>query len=148
MKSYTLRKIMNGKSAIIIEDGKINQDVMKKLRMTVLDLIELLRGQNVFDVNTVAYAVLEVNGDLNVLLKSNFQPATPTDLNLKTQPSKMQIPIISDGKIIKEAVNSIAKTESEIKEILNSKNLTESSVFLMTMSRDGKMNVICKEQKS
>ncbi len=148
MKSYTLRKIMNGKSAIIIEDGKINQDVMKKLRMTVLDLIELLRGQNVFDVSTVAYAVLEVNGDLNVLLKSNFQPATPTDLNLKTQPSKMQIPIISDGKIIKEAVNSIAKTESEIKEILNSKNLTESSVFLMTMSRDGKMNVICKEQKS
>lgn len=148
MKSYTLRKIMNGKSAIIIEDGKINQDVMKKLRMTVLDLIELLRGQNVFDVSTVAYAVLEVNGDLNVLLKSNFQPATPTDLNLKTQPSKMQIPIISDGKIIKEAVNSIAKTESEIKEILNSKNLTESSVFLMTMSRDGKMNVIFKEQKS
>ena len=60
----------------------------------------------------------------------------------------MQIPIISDGKIIKEAVNSIAKTESEIKEILNSKNLTESSVFLMTMSRDGKMNVIFKEQKS
>ena len=148
MKSYTFRKIMNGKSAIIIEDGKINQDVMKKLRMTVLDLIELLRGQNVFDVNTVAYAVLEVNGDLNVLLKSNFQPATPTDLNLKTQSSKMQVPVISDGKIIKEAVNSIAKTESEIKEILNSKNLTESSVFLMTMSRDGKMNVICKEQKS
>lgn len=148
MKSYSIRKLMNGKSAIIIEDGKIKQDVMRKLRMTVLDLIELLRGQSVFDINTVAYAVLEVNGDLNVLLKSNFQPATVSDLNLKTQPAEMQIPVISDGKIIKEAVNSISKTESEIREILNSKNLEENSVFLMTMSRDGKMNIICKEKKS
>ena len=148
MKSYSIRKLMNGKSAIIIEEGKINQDVMKKLRMTVLDLIELLRGQNVFDINTVAYAVLEVNGDLNVLLKSNFQPATASDLNIKTQPANMQIPVISDGKIIKEAASSVCKTEEEIKEILNSKNIKESAVFLMTMSSDGKMNIICKENKN
>ena len=97
MKSYSIRKLMNGKSVIVIEHGKIDQKAMKKLRMTVLDLVELLRGQNVFDISTVAFAVLEVNGDLNVPLKSDFQPATVSDLSLKSQEAQMQIPVISDG---------------------------------------------------
>ncbi len=148
MKSYSIRKLMNGKSAIVIEHGKIDQQTMKKLRMTVLDLVELLRGQNVFDISTVAFAVLEVNGDLNVLLKSDFQPATVSDLNLKAQESEMQIPVVSDGKIISDAVSSINKTTDDIREILKSKNKKESDVFLMTMSKDGQMNIICKEKKS
>ena len=148
MKSYSIRKLMNGKSVIVIEHGKIDQKAMKKLRMTVLDLVELLRGQNVFDISTVAFAVLEVNGDLNVLLKSDFQPATVSDLSLKSQEAQMQIPVISDGKIIADAVSSINKTSKEIKEILKSQSIKEANVFLMTMSRDGKMNIICKEKKS
>jgi uncharacterized membrane protein YcaP (DUF421 family) len=148
MKSYSIRKLMNGKSVIVIEHGKIDQKAMKKLRMTVLDLVELLRGQNVFDISTVAYAMLEVNGDLNVLLKSDFQPATVSDLSLKSQEAQMQIPVISDGKIIADAVSSISKTSGEIKEILKSQSISEENVFLMTMSRDGKMNIICKEKKS
>ncbi len=148
MKSYSIRKLMNGKSVIVIEHGKIDQKAMKKLRITVLDLVELLRGQNVFDISTVAYAMLEVNGDLNVLLKSDFQPATVSDLSLKSQEAQMQIPVISDGKIIADAVSSISKTSGEIKEILKSQSISEENVFLMTMSRDGKMNIICKEKKS
>jgi len=148
MKSYSIRKLMNGKSVIVIEHGKIDQKAMKKLRMTVLDLVELLRGQNVFDISTVAYAMLEVNGDLNVLLKSDFQPATVSDLSLKSQEAQMQIPVISDGKIIADAVSSISKTSGEIKEILKSQSISEENVFLMTMSSDGKMNIICKEKKS
>ena len=148
MKSYSIRKLMNGKSVIVIEHGKIDQKAMKKLRMTVLDLVELLRGQNVFDISTVAFAVLEVNGDLNVLLKSDFQPATVSDLSLKSQEAQVQIPVLSDGKIIADAVSSINKTSKEIKEILNSQSIKEANVFLMTMSRDGKMNIICKEKKS
>ncbi len=148
MKSYSIRKLMNGKSAIVIEHGKIDQKTMKKLRMTVLDLVELLRGQNVFDISTVAFAVLEVNGDLNVLLKSDFQPATVSDLNLKAQESQLQIPVVSDGKIISDAVSSIDKTTDDIRKILKSKNKKENDVFLMTMSKDGQMNIICKEKKS
>lgn len=148
MKSYSIRKLMNGKSAIVIEHGEIDQQTMKKLRMTVLDLVELLRGQNVFDISTVAFAVLEVNGDLNVLLKSDFQPATVSDLSLKAQESQLQIPVISDGKIISDAVSSINKTTDDIRKILKSKNKKESDVFLMTMSKDGQMNIICKEKKS
>ncbi|MFQ8952368.1 MAG: DUF421 domain-containing protein [Oscillospiraceae bacterium] len=83
MKSRFMRKIMNGKSAVIIKNGVIDQQMMKSVRMTVLDLVELLRGQDVFDISTVAFAVLEVNGNLSVLLKSAEQPATVADLKIE-----------------------------------------------------------------
>ena len=79
LKSNWVRKIMNGQSVVIIKNGVIDQIAMKKVRMTVLDLIEQLRIQNVFDISTVAFAVLEVNGELSVLLKSKHQPATVKD---------------------------------------------------------------------
>ena len=73
MKSMTVRRLISGQSVIIIMDGVIDQTAMKKVRMTILDLVELLRGQDVFEIDDVAFAVLEVNGDLNVLLKSQKQ---------------------------------------------------------------------------
>ena len=84
MKNQFIRKIMSGKSVVVIKNGIIDQSAMKNVRMTVLDLIELLRGQNVFDISTVAFAVLEVNGNLSVLLKAEEQPATVGDLKIKT----------------------------------------------------------------
>ena len=85
MKSMTVRKLMNGKSAVIIKNGVIDQNAMRQVRMTVLDLVELLRGQNVFDISTVAFAVLEVNGNLSVLLKSSEQTVTAGDLNIEKE---------------------------------------------------------------
>lgn len=79
--------------------------------MTVLDLVELLRGQNVFDISTVAFAVLEVNGNLSVLLKSSEQPATAADLNVKKDKALLPLPVISDGKIIKESLEAIGTDE-------------------------------------
>ena len=86
MKSKTFRRLTSGKSVVVIKNGEVDQAAMKSVRMTVLDLVELLRGQNVFDISTVAFAVLEVNGDLSVLLKSPEQTATAKDLGLKPKP--------------------------------------------------------------
>ena len=135
MKSMFVRKIMSGNSAIVIKNGVIDQEVMKKVRMTVLDLIELLRGQNIFDISTVAYAVLEVNGDLSVLLKSSEQPATAGDLNIKEEPSALPLPVISDGKIIKDSLTALQITKADIDKILKKNKTSVENVFLMTFDR-------------
>lgn len=75
LRSIFVRRVMNGHSAIIIRDGKINQKLLKKLRISVDDLMELLRGENVFDVSTVAFGILETNGSMSVMLKFSEQPA-------------------------------------------------------------------------
>ena len=145
MKSLFMRKIMNGKSAVIIKNGVIDQQMMKSVRMTVLDLVELLRGQNVFDISTVAFAVLEVNGNLSVLLKSSVQPATAADLNVKKDKALLPLPVISDGKIIKESLEAIGTDEGAVRKMLKGDNV--SDIFLMTMDRDGNHSIIKQRKK-
>ena len=145
MKSLFMRKIMNGKSAVIIKNGVIDQQMMKSVRMTVLDLVELLRGQNVFDISTVAFAVLEVNGNLSVLLKSSEQPATAADLNVKKDKALLPLPVISDGKIIKESLEAIGTDEGAVRKMLKGDNV--SDIFLMTMDRDGNHSIIKQRKK-
>ncbi len=142
MKSMFMRKIMNGKSAVIIKNGVIDQSVMRQVRMTVLDLVELLRGQNVFDISTVAFAVLEVNGNLSVLLKSAEQPVTGNDLNLKKDAAALPLPVISDGKIIRESLEALETDESEIIEKVKANKTDVKHVFLMTMDRYGNFSLI------
>ncbi len=145
MKSRFMRKIMNGKSAVIIKNGVIDQQMMKSVRMTVLDLVELLRGQDVFDISTVAFAVLEVNGNLSVLLKSAEQPATAADLNIKKEKALLQLPVISDGKIVKESLDFVQADEKDIRKKLKGDNI--SDVFLMTMDREGNHNIIKRREE-
>ena len=144
LKNQYIRKIMNGKSIVVIKNGVIDQHAMKNVRMTVLDLIELLRGQNVFDISTVAFAVLEVNGNLSVLLKKENQPATPKDLKIKVKEEPMFLPVISDGKIIEESLLALETDRKAIENKLNKNNATVKNVFLMMLDRNGNYNIIKK----
>lgn len=147
MKSMFMRKMMNGKSAVIIKNGVIDQNVMRRVRMTVLDLVELLRGQNVFDISTVAFAVLEVNGNLSVLLKAPEQPATASDLNIEKENAVLPLPVISDGKIIKESLDALEIDENDITETVKANNTEVKKVFLMTMDRYQNVSIIKMREK-
>ena len=147
MKSLYVRKIMNGKSAVIIKNGVIDQNMMRQVRMTVLDLVELLRGQDVFDISTVAYAVLEVNGNLSVLLKSSEQPVTVKDIDIKTEKATLPLPVISDGKIIRESLDALEISEDDIKSTVKKNRTDIKDVFLMTMDRYGETSLIKMRDK-
>ena len=142
MKCRRIRKLMSGKSVVVIKNGEIDQAAMKNVRMTVLDLIELLRGQNVFDISTVAFAVLEVNGDLSVLLKSAEQTATAKDLKLTPKPAALPLPVITDGKIEHDSLDALRVSEEELQKLLKINKARVQDVFLMTMDRDKKINII------
>ena len=135
MKSITVRRFMNGKSAVIIKNGVIDQNVMKDVRMTVLDLVELLRGQNVFDISAVAFAVLEVNGNLSVLLKGGEQPVTAKDLGIKKEKESLPLPVISDGKILSDSLKALNITNEDILKKVKANKTEVNNVFLMTLDR-------------
>ncbi len=145
MKSFFFRKLVNGKSVVIIKNGVIDQHAMRSVRMTVLDLVELLRGQDIFDISEVAFAVLEVNGDLSVLPKSEAQNVKVRDMNISTKKGNLPLPVISDGKIIKESLKSLQTDTAEVVKKLKKRNLEVGDVFLMTLDRDGEYTVIKKE---
>lgn len=143
LKSGRVRRLMNGQSVVIIKNGVIDQSAMKKVRMTVLDLIEQLRIQNVFDISTVAFAILEVNGELSILLKSEHQPATYKDLEKKKPNSALlSLPVITDGKIITDSLNALNINESQIQKILTNNNTELKDVFLLMMDRKQNITLV------
>ena len=142
MKSLRIRKLISGKSVVVIKNGEIDQAAMKKVRLTVLDLIELLRAQDVFSLDSVAFAVLEVNGSLSVLLKENKQPATVGDLNIKTEKEGLPLTVISDGKIIQESIKELKTTEEKVNEILKANKLSTKEVFLLNLDRFGNFTLV------
>ena len=145
LKSFFMRKMLSGKSVVIIKNGTVDRQAMRDVRMTVLDLIELLRGQNVFNIEDVSFAVLEANGNLSVLLKGKKQPATAEDLKIKNKPDALPLPVISDGEIISESLDALSINKQTVTDILNANNSSIKDVFLMTLDRDGKYNIINKE---
>ncbi len=149
MKSFSVRKLLNGKSVVVIKNGVIDQQAMRNVRMTVVDLIEQLRAQNVFNITDVAFAVLEVNGNLSVLLKKDAQPVTASDIELNLPDDALPLPVISDGKIVYESLKALQTTPQKLYKILKHKDATPKQIFLMTLDRDGNYTIIKKggEQK-
>ena len=144
LKSVKVRKFMSGNSVVIINNGVVDQHALKNVRMTVLDLIELLRGQNVFDVSTVAFAVLEVNGELSVLLKSGDQPATVKDLGVKKEKAALPLPVISDGKVLKDSLTALNLNYEDLNKKLHANHTKAKDVFLMTLDRYDNISIVKK----
>jgi uncharacterized membrane protein YcaP (DUF421 family) len=144
MKSLKVRKFMSGNSIVIINNGVVDQKAMRDVRMTVLDLVEQLRMQNVFDISTVAFAVLEINGNLSVLLKSGDQPATVKDIGVKKDKSALPLPVISDGKILSDSLKALNITTDIINRKLKANGTEASKVFLMTLDRYDNICIVKK----
>ncbi len=140
LKSDIFRKIFEGKSAVIIQNGVIDQKVMKKLRVTIDDLLEGLRQAGNFSIEKVNYAVMETNGRISVQLKEDFDTATRQDMNIKSKSEGLPKVLISDGKIASEDFKNEAKKQ------LKEKGLKLSQVFLMTKNDLGEYFIVRKEK--
>lgn len=146
MKSAKIRKVVDGKSAIIIRDGVMDQKLMKQMRVTVADLMEVLRLQNVFHIDQVAYAILETNGKMSVLLKPEYLPATVGDLNKSSPDTGMPALVITDGVVLEDGIQLAGSSRQQVNHILQTHRLEYNQVFLMTIDKSGKHLIIKKEE--
>lgn len=100
VRSIKFRAILCGVPSIVVRDGQLCQDEMRKNRFTLDELSEELRVQGVSDIQTVKYAILETNGQLTVLLKAAEMPLTAAQAGLKPQEKGIPTLIISDGRLL------------------------------------------------
>lgn len=144
LKFPKLHRIISGSSRIIIKNGVLNQKELKSLRITISDLVELLRDRDVYDISTVAYAIMETNGSLNVLLKGTEQPATKADLGKKAS-SSLPLPVISDGIIMKDAMKELGITRRDVEKILRENKALVSEIFLLQTDKNLSYTIIKKD---
>ncbi len=97
IKSTPARKLIEGEPLVMVQNGKIYEENMRKIRYNLDDLLMQLREKGVFDLSEVETAVLEPHGQLSVLKKSQQLPVTPKDLNIPTKYKGLSSEIIRDG---------------------------------------------------
>ena len=147
MKSGFLRCAINGRPVIVIRKGVIDQKALKQLRMTIDDLMENLRQQQVFSVGDVQLALVETNGSMSVMLAPGKQPLTVDKSDAKPDSGGVPVPVVCDGKLQPHFMSSMIVSEHQVNEALTSRRLDIYEVFLMTIDADGKASVIIKEKK-
>lgn len=95
-KSLFLRQMFEGKPSVVIRNGEIDFEQLKKSRMNINQLQSLLRQSEIFSIREVAFALIESNGSISVLKKSKYQKTTLQDFNLPNQPVYLPITLIKD----------------------------------------------------
>ena len=129
LKNQKWRKLIDGSPIVIIKDGKLNFEAMKKLRYSLDDLISQLREQGIKSIEEVNYAVLENNGKLSIFKNETNYP----------------LPIIMDGQIDENVLKDMNKTEEWVYNLLKNKNLKLEQVFYAFYTKN-KTYIIKKDE--
>ena len=148
LKSYRLRSFLQGHPVIVIRDGKIDMKALKKLRMTVNDLLTALREKDVFEISQVSYAIFETTGKISVLLKPEHRNSTAADLNLSPRDSGMPFAVICDGRIIEDTVKESPLDTSEVKKLVISSKIPLKEIIIMTVDSNGTPYIVRKDGES
>ena len=147
MKSGKFRKLICGSPIVVIRDGKMLQDQMRRLRITTEDLCEQLRQQNIFSLEDVQYCIVETNGKVSVLEKPEKRIPVASDLGIKIEDNKIETVVVNDGVILDNSLDLCHKTENDVNKVLIKENIRLSDVFIMTMDAIGKYNIILKDDR-
>jgi uncharacterized membrane protein YcaP (DUF421 family) len=139
LKSRKLSKLIDGEPLILIENGKIMEEKMALARYSFVDLIEQLREKDVFSLSDVEFAVLETDGTLSVLKKSQAQPVTPADLNLSSEYQGLSVELISEGTILKQNLEQIGRDEKWLREELKKRGLRLEQVAFGIQDTKGRL---------
>lgn len=143
-----LRRLLNGKPVILMEKGKLVPENLKKTRLTPDELSERLRDKGVTDLSTVAYAILETDGQVSVLVASQEQPPTARELGCETDPIELPWTIISCGALLRENLRLSGHTERWLEKLLKKHQCQPRDILLLTVTQSGKLYLSLREESS
>lgn len=144
MKSVNIRKIMSGQPSLLIYRGRIDEKMLKKERMTVNELQERLRGENVFNLSDVEYAILETNGEVTVIQKPEKRNLMPEDFNMSPEYEGIPYDLVVDGKVMEENLKAIGKNKIWLEKELKKFGTTYEDTLIATIN--GKGDFFCQKK--
>ncbi len=146
IRSVLLRRFFCGKPVILIDNGQIMQDNLRRTRVSLDELTGHLREKDVLDIRTVQYAILETDGNLSVFPYPKFRPASAKDAGIQAKRQYLPITVIEDGYLSRENMALAEKNEAWLEETLQSHSTTVRDTLLLTVDRDDKVCWIGKEE--
>ena len=147
LQNLKFRELVCGTPSILIRNGQLQQDVMRKNRYTLDELLEELRGQGYLKIQDVKYAVLENSGQLSVFPWPAQQPPTAAQLNLEQEDdTTLPVILINDGRILEKNLRSCGRDLNWLQNALSKEKISSpQQVFLFTLDEQG--NTYCVERE-
>ena len=143
LKSSKARVLLDGEPSIVIKKGIIMQKELSKQRLNMDDLTMLLRVNNIFSIQDVDYAILEPNGQLSVLKKSELESVTKKDMRLE-QNTRIYLPteIIVDGSLVRKNLNELNISNEWLQQQIRLAGLNSiKEVFFAELQSDGSLHI-------
>ena len=132
-KSVKAQSLITGKPLVLLEDGVIYRENLKKARLDLNEFLTYCRIGGWFDLNQLHAAVLEHNGAVSFLPKETDRPATPVDLDLTPRQSQVQIPFVMDGQLLRDNVQKAGKAETWVHRKLTDQGYQDESKVLLAL---------------
>lgn len=139
LKYKTVRNIIQGKEAVLINHGKVLEDKLLEARFTPEDLLSQLRRKNAFKVADVEFAMLEPNGEVSVLLKKQNQPFTPSSLGLQVNHESVPQTVMLDGVMLDEPLTAMGLNRNWLHTELEKVGVTPENVFIAQVDSVGQL---------
>lgn len=150
LRYLRFRELVCGTPTVLIRDGQLQQESMRKNRYTLDELLEELRGQGIASIEDVKYAVLENSGQLSVLPWTRCQPPTAAQLGLDTEDDvTLPVVLVNDGRVLRRNLAACGKDEQWLLQILHREKLSSPrEVFLLTLDERQQVTCVKKEMPS
>lgn len=145
LRSDKMRALISGKPSLIISRGVIQQKELKRLCLTLSDVLEGLRAAGILDVSEVGTAVMEANGTITAFPKAQFRPVNTGEMQKDTAYEGLPMMLIMDGRIQKHNLTSAQLNETWLQNTLTSQGLIEEQVFLGSLDTQGRMTIQDRE---
>ena len=145
-RSQKFFNFLSGRPKTVILDGQIDQKALRMLRLTTADLMEALRGKNIFDPREVSYAVIETNGTLSAALRPEKEPARLADLQLKVTHTNATIPFVLDGQVLEDNLRWCGKDRAWLERTAQTNTLLPEEILLLIGNETEGLRRIYKER--
>ena len=107
MRSVRIRRILCGNPVVLMENGRIIQKNLRRTRITVDELLEMLRQSGTVELEQVRQATLETNGQLSILLRAEYLPVSAKDAGIQVKQVGIPVTLISDGRVIERNLKAM-----------------------------------------
>ena len=145
IKSLKCRELICGKPSILIYRGKIDEKVLIKENFTINELQERLRGNNIFDLGDVEYAILETSGQITVIPKPNKKTPNLEDLGINGEYTGLPYDLVIDGVILEDNLHKISKDRKWLEKEVGKFNIKPEEALIVTLN--GKGEIYCQKRE-
>lgn len=145
LRSINFRRIFTGIPTILIENGNIIENNLRREGIDINDLQEEARQNGYFDLDKVSYAILETSGKISFMPKSGEEVVTRNDMKIKVNPSSLCANIIIDGQLLENNLSNMYKDKSWLDKELKKRGYKDySNILLLTLDNRGNIVIYNK----